>query len=113
MPIHLETVLITGESGTKRINAEAIHDPARRNKAFPRSIVGLTESLLESELFGHVKAMFTGATANKKGFEAASGGTISPDEFAEMPLATQQRLLRVLQEGTVRLVGSTGKRNRD
>ena len=111
LAISSETILITGESGTgKELIARAVHELSpRRSKQFLSVNCGaLTESLLESELFGHVKGAFTGATTNKKGFfEAASGGTIFLDEFAEMSLATQQRLLRVLQERTVRPVGST------
>ncbi len=106
-----ETILIAGESGTgKELIARAVHDlSARRNKPFlPVNCGALTESLLESELFGHVKGAFTGASTHKKGFfEAASGGTIFLDEFAEMSLAMQQRFLRVLQESTVRPVGRT------
>lgn len=109
------TVLITGESGTgKELIARSIHEfSARRSQPFLAINCGaLTESLLESELFGHVKGAFTGATSYKKGmFESACGGTIFLDEFAEMSSAMQVKLLRVLQErGCAPLAWQTRKK---
>ncbi len=108
------TVLIMGESGTgKELITRSIHElGARQREPFLAINCGaLTESLLESELFGHVKGAFTGATGYRKGmFESAGKGTIFLDEFGEMSSLMQVRLLRVLQEHKVRPVGSEDAR---
>jgi two-component system, NtrC family, response regulator HydG len=103
------TVLIQGESGTgKELVAKTIHELSyRRNKPFVVVDCGsLPETLLESELFGHIKGAFTGATVNKRGlFEEADGGTIFLDEIANTTPTFQAKLLRVLQEGEIKRVG--------
>jgi DNA-binding NtrC family response regulator len=103
------TVLIQGESGTgKELVANVIHQNSdRRDKPFiPINCSAISEGLLESELFGHVKGAFTGAVRNSIGlFKAADGGTIFLDEIAEVPPVVQVKLLRVLQEKKVRPVG--------
>jgi transcriptional regulator with PAS, ATPase and Fis domain len=111
------TILLEGESGTgKELVARAVHfNSNRRNKKFVAQYCGaLPETLLESELFGHVKGSFTGATHDKKGlFEIANGGTFFLDEIADISLSTQAKLLRFLQEGEIKRVGSTKTENVD
>ncbi|PLY04700.1 MAG: Fis family transcriptional regulator [Desulfuromonas sp.] len=105
------TVLITGESGTgKELVARAIHNNSpRKDEAFVAiDCNSLPENLLESELFGHVKGSFTGATQSKPGlFTVASGGTLFLDEIANLSMATQAKLLRVLQQREVTAIGGT------
>jgi two-component system response regulator AtoC len=105
------TVLITGESGTgKELVAEALHRASKRNPhpLVKVSCAALPETLLETELFGHEKGSFTGAMTMRKGrFETANKGTIFLDEIGEMTLATQTKLLRILQEREFERIGSS------
>jgi len=109
------SVLIQGETGTgKEMIARVIHysGPLRDKPFVAENCGALSENLMESELFGHVKGAFTGAVSDKKGlFEMADGGTVFLDEIADMPPAMQIKLLRVLQEGQVRPVGGSEIRN--
>jgi len=111
------TVLIEGETGTgKELVASTVHYQSRRkDKLFiAQNCAALPETLLEGELFGHKKGAFTGATEDKKGlFELADGGTLFLDEIGEMPLGLQAKILRVLQEGEVRPLGSAITRSVD
>jgi two-component system response regulator HydG len=103
------TVLITGESGTgKELVAKAIHANSRRaDRPFVTvNCAAISETLLESELFGHVRGAFTGAVSARKGlFEEANGGTFFFDEIAETPMSFQAKLLRAIQEGEIRRLG--------
>jgi len=111
------TVLIQGESGTgKELVARAIHQQSKRANASLICVncAAIPETLIESELFGHEKGAFTGASASRTGLvEAADGGTLFLDEIGELPLDAQARLLRVLQEGEIRKIGSVETRHVD
>ena len=109
------TVLVQGESGTgKELVARALHQQSRRAGAplICVNCAAIPETLIESELFGHEKGAFTGASAARTGLvEAADGGTLFLDEIGELPLDAQARLLRVLQEGEIRKIGSVETRH--
>jgi DNA-binding NtrC family response regulator len=111
------SVLITGESGTgKELVAEAIHRNSRRaSKPFVKvNLGGISSSLFESEMFGHVRGAFTDARADRKGrFEIAHGGTIFLDEIGDLDAASQVKMLRVLQDRTFEVLGSSQRREVD
>ncbi|HOX42846.1 MAG TPA: sigma 54-interacting transcriptional regulator [Myxococcota bacterium] len=112
-----ETVLVTGESGSgKELVARAIHRLSRRaaGPLVPVNCSAITRELLESELFGHERGAFTGAQARRRGlFEEANGGTLFLDEIGELALDLQAKLLRVLENGEIRPVGSSAPRRVD
>jgi len=110
-------VLITGESGTgKELIAQAIHNhsPRAKKRFVPLNCAGLSENLLEDELFGHVRGAYTDAAKDREGrFEYANGGTLFLDEIGDMPITMQPKLLRVLESGEVVRVGSNEARHVD
>jgi DNA-binding NtrC family response regulator len=114
---HARTVLITGETGSgKELVARALHElgPRRQKKLITVNCSAVVETLFESELFGHVRGAFTGATNDKAGvFEAANGGTVFLDEAGELPSGAQAKLLRTLENGELQRVGSVELRKVD
>jgi two-component system response regulator HydG len=114
---HARTVLVTGETGTgKELVARALHElgPRKQKKLVTVNCSAVVETLFESELFGHVRGAFTGATADKAGvFEAANGGTVFLDEAGELPAGAQAKLLRTLENGELQRVGSVELRKVD
>ncbi len=114
---HVRTALISGETGTgKELAAKALHlsGPRRTKRFVTVNCSAVVETLFESELFGHVRGAFTGATDNKVGmFEFADGGTLFLDEIGELPSSVQAKLLRVLETGDVQRVGSLETRKAD
>ncbi len=114
---HVRTVLVTGETGTgKELVARALHKlgPRSTKRFITVNCSAVVETLFESELFGHMRGAFTGATEHKAGlFELADGGTLFLDEVGELPSAVQAKLLRVLEEGEVQRVGSLEPRKID
>ncbi|MDE6326571.1 MAG: sigma-54 dependent transcriptional regulator, partial [Duncaniella sp.] len=111
------SVLITGENGTgKELVAKAIHDLSRRSSSplVKVNLGGISQSLFESEMFGHARGAFTGAAADRKGrFEMADGGTIFLDEIGDLDFSCQVKLLRVLQEHTFEVLGDSRPRRVD